>query len=119
ICPGQPLLDVTIDLILEQNRHLLKQGTILVDPNDSSDDVRVLFYLEHSIQDASIDNMTGKRRVISRQMQFVELDGHKTMHTAGYAPFLDYRPLTEEEQACILGTSDRACPVPSWLNSNL
>ena len=98
ICPGHPLLDVTIDLILEQHRDLLKQGTMLVDPNDSSEDVRVLFYLEHSIQDASIDNSTGKRRVISRQMQFVELDGQDTMHAAGYAPFLDYRPLTEEEQ---------------------
>ncbi len=138
ICPGHPLLDVTIDLILEQHRDLLKQGTMLIDPNDSSDDVRVLFYLEHSIQDASIDNATGKRRVISRQMQFVELDGHETMHAAGYAPFLDYRPLTEEEQGLVpqlsdipwlksdleeqartWGTSDRASPVPTWLKSDL
>ena len=114
ICPGHPLLDVTIDLILEQHRDLLKQGTMLVDPNDSSDDVRVLSYLEHSIQDASIDNSTGKRRVISRQMQFVELDGHETMHTAGYAPFLDYRPLTEEEQKLVPQLSDI-----SWLKSDL
>src|SRR2546429_3525774 len=87
---------------------------MLVDPNDSSDDVRVLFYLEHTIQDASIDNATGKRRVISRQMQFVELDGQNTMHAAGYAPFLDYRPLTEEEQALVPQLSD----IP-WLKSNL
>src|SRR6266567_2858259 len=114
ICPGHPLLDVTIDLILEQNRDLLKQGTILADPNDSSDDVRVLFYLEHTIQDASTDNTTGKRRVISRQMQFVELDGQNTMHAAGYAPFLDYRPLTEEEQVLVPQLSDIL-----WLKSDL
>ena len=114
ICPGHPLLDVTIDLILEQHRDLLKQGTMLVDPNDSSEDVRVLFYLEHSIQDASIDNSTGKRRVISRQMQFVELDGQETMHAAGYAPFLDYRPLTEEDQTLIPQLDD----IP-WLKSGL
>ena len=114
ICPGHPLLDVTIDLILEQHRDLLKQGTMLVDPNDSSDDVRVLFYLEHSIQDASIDNATGKRRVISRRMQFVELDGQATMHEAGYAPFLDYRPLTEEEQTLVPQLGD----IP-WLKSDL
>ena len=113
ICPGHPLLDVTIDLILEQHRDLLKQGTMLVDPNDSSEDVRVLFYLEHSIQDASIDNVTGKRRVISRRMQFVELDGQGTMHAAGYAPFLDYRPLTEEEQKRTWGTRTGASPVPT------
>lgn len=114
ICPGHPLLDVTIDLILEQNRDLLKQGTILVDPNDSNEDVRVLFYLEHTIQDASTDNMTGKRRVISRQMQFIELDGQNTMHGAGYAPFLDYRPLTQEEQALVPQLND----IP-WLKIDL
>jgi len=114
ICPGHPLLDMTIDLILEQHRDLLKQGTILVDPNDSSEDVRVLFYLEHTIQDASTDNTTGKRRVISRQIQFIELDGQDTMHGAGYAPFLDYRPLTEEEQSFVPELRD----IP-WLKSNL
>jgi hypothetical protein len=114
ICPGHPLLDVTIDLILEQHRDLLKQGTMLVDPNDSSEDARVLFYLEHTIQDASTDNTTGKRRVISRQMQFIELDGQNTMHGAGYAPFLDYRPLTEEEQSLLLQLRD----IP-WLKSDL
>jgi hypothetical protein len=49
ICPGHPLLDVTIDLLLEQHRDLLKEGTILVDPTDNSEEVRVLFYLEHTI----------------------------------------------------------------------
>ncbi len=114
ICPSHPLLDVTIDLILEQHRDLLKQGTILVDPNDSSEEARVLFYLEHTIQDASTDNLTGKRRVISRQMQFIELDGHGAMHSAGYAPFLDYRPLTEEEQSLLPQLRD----IP-WLKSDL
>ncbi len=114
ICPGHPLLDVTIDLILEQHRDLLKQGTRLVDPHDNSEEPRVLFYLEHTIQDASTDNTTGKRRVISRQMQFIELDGQGTMHFAGYAPFLDYRPLTEEEQALVPQLRD----IP-WLKSDL
>ena len=100
ICPGQPLLDVTIDLLLEQHRDLLKEGTILVDPTDNSEEVRVLFYLEHTIQDASSDS-TGKRREVSRQLQFIEIDAAGTIHQAGYAPFLDYRPLQEEEQALV------------------
>jgi len=100
ICPGHPLLDVTIDLLLEQHRDLLKEGTILVDPTDNSEEVRVLFYLEHTIQDASTDS-TGKRREVSRQLQFIELDAAGTIHQAGYAPFLDYRPLHEEEQALV------------------
>ena len=35
--------------------------------------MRVLFYLEHTIQDASLDAV-GRPRVVSRQLQFIELD---------------------------------------------
>src|SRR5436190_24359456 len=40
-------------------------------------------------------------RLPCRQLQFIELDAHGNMHSAGYAPFLDYRHLTEEEQIFI------------------
>jgi SNF2 family DNA or RNA helicase len=113
ICPGHPLLDVTIDMVLEQHRNLLTQGTMLVDSGDMGEDIRVLFYLEHTIQDASTDN-TGKRREVSRQLQFIEIDEQGNVHAAGYAPFLDYRPLREEEHA--LMPQIRAAP---WLKSDL
>ncbi|HEY4034102.1 MAG TPA: helicase-related protein, partial [Ktedonobacteraceae bacterium] len=113
ICPGHPLLDATIDLMLEQHRDLLKQGAILVDPLDAGQEIRLLFYLEHTIQDASIDT-TGKRREISRQLQFVELDASGTIRPAGYAPFLDYRPIKEQEQVLI---GDQ-CTQP-WLQGDL
>jgi SNF2 family DNA or RNA helicase len=51
ICPGHPLLDATLDLILERYRDLMKQGAVLVDEDDPGETVRVLFYLQHSIQD--------------------------------------------------------------------
>lgn len=101
LCPGHPLLDATIDLLLEQQRDLLSQGSTLVDPQDMGPRLRVLFYLEHSIQDSSTDTQ-GKRHVISRQLQFVEMDEQGQMRPAGYAPFLDYRPLDENEQALLL-----------------
>ncbi len=113
LCPGHPLLDATLDLILEQHRNLLKQGTVLVDPTDMGDELRVLFYLEHTIQDASIDT-TGKRREVSRQLQFVERDAHGNIRTAGYAPFLDYRPLAAEEQVLV----PQICATP-WLQGDL
>ncbi len=113
ICPGHPLLDATLDLVLEQHRDLLTQGTILVNPTDMSEDLRVLFYLEHTIQDASTGSM-GKRREVSRQLQFLEMDAQGCMRGAGYAPFLDYRPLREEEQA--LTPQLRAA---SWLQGDL
>ncbi|GAC1652046.1 MAG: helicase-related protein [Ktedonobacteraceae bacterium] len=96
LCPGHPLLDATLDLVLEQQRDLLKQGAVLVDETDMGEDLRVLFYLEHTIQDASTDS-TGKRREVSKQLQFIEQDAHGVSRTAGYAPFLDYRPLCDDE----------------------
>ncbi len=54
VCPGHPLLDATLDLTLERHRDLLKRGTVLVDERDPGTSPRVLFYLEHAIQDASL-----------------------------------------------------------------
>src|SRR5205807_2714269 len=100
VCPGHPLLDATIDLILERYRDLLKRGAVLVDPADPGEEVRALFYLEHSIQDARTDR-SGSRRVVSRQMQFVEIDSRGAAHAAGYAPYLDYRPIIDEEHLLV------------------
>ena len=100
VCPGHPLLDATIDLMLERNRDLLKRGAVLVAPDDLNTGSRALFYLEHSIQDGRVDT-SGNRRVVSRQMQFVEIDGKGTVSNAGYAPYLDYRPIKEDERALV------------------
>lgn len=100
ICPGHPLLDATIDLILERYRDLLRRGAVLVDPTAVDEEVRALVYLEHSIQDARTTN-EGKRRIVSRRLQYVELFANGESRNAGYAPYLDYRPLGEEEQVLV------------------
>jgi len=114
VCPGQPLLGATIDLILERNRDLLKRGTVLVDPDDAGDAVRALFYLEHTIQDGRTDK-SGNRRVVSRQLQFVETDSTGSTRNAGYAPYLDYRPATPEEGTSLAATLESQ----AWLRSDL
>lgn len=96
LCPGHPLLEATIDLILERNRDLLKRGAILINPDDNGEDISALFYIEHAIQDARTDP-AGNRRIVSRQLQFVEIDKEGRAFNAGYAPYLDYRPATEAE----------------------
>ena len=45
LCPGHPLLDSVIDITLESNRDLLRQGTVLVDDLDPGTEPRVLFFL--------------------------------------------------------------------------
>ncbi|MCJ2542483.1 helicase-related protein [Thermostichus vulcanus] len=127
VCPGHPLLDAVLDVTLERHRDLLRQGAILVDENDPGEAVRVLVYLEHSIQDGRTER-DGRRRVVSRRMQYVELRAERQENldqrdkpsslsplssflspsNAGYAPYLDYRPLTPEEQAIL---TDPSCPL--------
>jgi SNF2 family DNA or RNA helicase len=97
LCPGHPLLDAVIDLTLERYRGLLRRGAVLVDKNDSGKEIRLLFYIEHSIQDGKVEP-SGERRIISRQMQFVEIDSQGNTRSGGPAPFLDYEPLAESER---------------------
>ncbi len=111
ICPGHPLLDAVIDLVLERYRNLLQQGALLLDANDPGETPRALFYLEHGIQDART-NPDGSRRLVSRRLQFVESPlpspspgreavDEAAFHDAGPAPYLNYRPLTPEERGLL------------------
>ncbi len=96
VCPGHPLLDAVLDLTLERQCDLLKRGAVLVDERDPGTQPRVLFYLEHAIQDASLTR-SNERRVISQRMLYVELRADGTARHLHYAPYLDYRPLAEGE----------------------
>jgi SNF2 family DNA or RNA helicase len=96
VCPGHPLLDATLDLTLERHRDLLRRGAVLVDETDLGMQPRVLFYLEHGIQDASLLR-SGERRTVSKQMLYVEIDAGGNARHLQYAPYLDYRPLNPDE----------------------
>jgi len=100
LCPGNPLMDAVTDLVLERYRGLLRQGTVLVDPSDFGEELRVLYYLEHAIQDAR-PGRNGERRVISKQMQFVEITASGEARSAGPAPFHDYQPLEETRRSLV------------------
>ena len=62
---GHPLLDAVVDLTLERHRDLLKRGAVLIDDCDDGTTPRVLFSIEHALQDAGVTR-TGERRVISK-----------------------------------------------------
>ena len=115
VCPGHPLLDAVIDLTLERHRDLLKRGAVLVDERDPGTSPRLLFYLEHAIQDASVTRF-GDRRVISKRMLYIELDEDGATRHVHYAPYLDYRPLAERDPglAVILD-----CPECAWLDRDM
>jgi len=70
---------------------------------------RVLFFLEHAIQDARV-LPSGERRTVSRRMLYVEMDAAGDARHLHYAPYLDYRPLGEGEPTIeeILARSESA-----------
>jgi len=100
VCPGHPLLEGTLDLVLRRHQNLLTQGAVLVDSRDQGDIPRVLFYLEHSVRDNRFDP-SGVARVLSKRLHFVEIDAEGRAHAAGSAPYLDYDPLTVDEVALL------------------
>ena len=115
VCPGHPLLDAVLDLTLEQHRDLLKRGAVLIDERDSGQTPRVLFYLEHAIQDAG-RTRAGDRRIVSKQMLYVEIDAASNARHLHYAPYLDYRPLAQDEPS-VKAILER--PECAWINREM
>jgi SNF2 family DNA or RNA helicase len=115
VCPGHPLLDSVIDITLERQRDLLRRGTVLVDERDSGTNPRVLFYLDHAIQDAGVTR-SGERRAVSKRMLYVEIDAAGEARHIHYAPYLDYRPLRDGEPTV---DAFLARPECAWIERDL
>ncbi len=96
VTPGHPLLDGTIDLIIERYDSLLRQGAVLIDEHDPGAVPHVLVYLQHSVVDGRADQ-AGNRRVVSRRFELVSVDPEGSARAAGWAPYLDLRPGTADE----------------------
>ncbi len=88
VCPGHPLMDATLDLMLEKYRPLLKRGSILIDSSDEGVEPHLLFIIDHSIRDAGVDQK-GQPRIVSRRMQFIRVGRDGEVSQGGYAPYLD------------------------------
>src|SRR6266850_664261 len=92
--PGHPLILAISDLLLEEHGNLLRQGTILVDMADDSEEAHLLFLLTHEIR-------SGNGQVLSKRLQFVRVapDGSATF--AGWAPHLDLEALASDDRALL------------------
>jgi hypothetical protein len=94
--PAHPLLQSVTDIVLEQHRNKLRQGAVLVDPDDFGLVPRVLLALEHSIREGA-----APERTASRRMQFVTLDAQGQVQPAGWAPHLDLQAIDPEQLGLI------------------
>ena len=113
IGPGSPLLDATIDLSLERHGQILKQGAVLIDPEDLGDAPRLLFYLEHAVHDGR-KGRNGDYQTISKRLDFVEVNANGDFRAVGPAPYLDYRAPNEEEHALVASERDAAWLREDW-----
>lgn len=104
IAPGTPLLDVATAKVLADHGDTLRRGAILVDQSDRSTDPRLLVYLDHTITHGLQES--GNRRVVSRRFQYVEIDRHGNARDPGNEPYLDYAPLSEDQQHLLEGNLD-------------
>jgi superfamily II DNA or RNA helicase len=110
IHPGHPLMHTVIDLILEAHRNKLKQGAVLVDPNDDGIEPKVMFMLDHRIREGSGETT----KDISRRLQFVEINQQgQTVH-AGWAPHLDLQPIDDHDLKLIVDILNAP-----WITNNL
>ncbi|WP_022949215.1 helicase-related protein [Methylohalobius crimeensis] len=110
IHPGHPLMHATTDLILSAHRGKLKQGAVLVDPNDDGREPKILFMVDHSVREANGD----RPRVASRRLQFVEIDQHGNAYHAGWAPHLDLQPVDDIDLQRVQDILDAP-----WINGDL
>lgn len=96
IHPGHPLMQAVTDIVLEQHRNKLKQGAVLIDPADMGLTPRLIFSIDHSVREGA-----DQTRVVSRRLQFVEIDPQGHAINAGWAPHLDLEPIEPADMALI------------------
>ena len=90
--PAHPLMQAVTDIVLEQHRGKLKQGSVLVDTTDMGLTPKVLFIIDHSVKEGADSS-----RSVSRRMQFVEILPDGATINAGWAPHLDLEPLAASD----------------------
>ncbi|PXW16943.1 helicase-related protein [Paraburkholderia caballeronis] len=94
--PAHPLMQAVTDLVLENHRKKLKQGSVLVDPTDMGLTPKVMFIIDHSVKEGSDPS-----HIVSRRMQFVEISPNGEAINAGWAPHLDLEPLALADRPLI------------------
>lgn len=114
IHPGHPLMHATTDLILSAHRGKLKQGAVLVDPNDDGLEPRMLFMVDHSVRESADTGHHTPQRIASRRLQFVEIDQQGNANHAGWAPHLDLQTIDAYDLKLVQSILNAP-----WINNDL
>ncbi len=109
IHPGHPLMLAVTDLMLEAHRNKLKQGSVMLDPNDDGIVPKALIIIDHAIKEGY-----NRDRCVSRRMQFVEITPEGVVSNSGWAPHLDLEPISDSDFNLI-----KSILSSEWLSENL
>src|SRR5690606_12649664 len=96
------------------HRGKLKQGAVLVDPNEDGLEPKVLLMIDHSVREGISEKESDKPHIASRRLQFVEIDSQGNAYHAGWAPHLDLQPIDDYDRKLVQDILDAP-----WINANL
>ena len=113
ISPGHPLLEAVIGALLHRYGPLLEQGAVLIDPEDWGDSPRVLVLMEHEITDGTA-GPDGRRRVVSKRFEYVEITEGGEVSDAGHHPYVDYKIPDPDELAALAPVA-----AADWVRASL
>ncbi|MCR5834669.1 MAG: DUF3883 domain-containing protein [Selenomonadaceae bacterium] len=101
IAHGHPLLNAVIDLTLKNFGDVLNQGTIFIDDNNDTQEIKLLAYIETKIRN-------GLNQILSHKLHFLEIYKDGRAIPVNRAPYFDYRaPHDEDELIKILSVLDK------------
>ena len=98
VSPGTPLLTAVVEKVLADHGATLSRGATLVAPDDPSTEPRLLVYLDHTVTDGR--HVEGRRQVVSRRFQYVEIDRHGNVVDPGSEPYIGYAPISANSGHC-------------------
>lgn len=111
LCPGNPLFDAILRLILDKYSSLLREGSVLIDTTGKLKEPALLYYLEHEIDDER-KLSDSSNQPVSKQVNFIYYTKTGNIINAGYAPHLDCRPpkLNEFDKNILSESWIQDCP---------
>ena len=113
ISPGHPLLEAVIGALLHRHGPALERGAVLIDPEDWGDSPRVLVLMEHEITDGTA-GLDGRRRVVSKRFEYVEITEGGEVSDAGHHPYVDYKIPDPDELAALAPVA-----AADWVRASL
>ena len=87
--PEGKSLDAKSRIAFEQHRNLLREGAVLVAPEEPSEEVRVLFLVEQSVGERA--QVSGSR-VIARKVELIEVDSQRRARISALDSCTQLRP---------------------------